>query len=318
MAATDEAGTIALKQKTPPPPLKEEFIAIRAVAQANRAVVEAQGVENEEHARVMSRMLERAKKFRNAAEKKELDEFGVQHRAEIREMQRAKRGGVQERDEVLEDVVWQQKEGIVEAMSRDEEVIQMQMQIWGRFCAICRVRDGQWWLHDWRECCYVWADEAKAIREAIEGIRTNRANWERNGPKAPRCTECQQTREDCWFWSVKGSGKRWREGGCHFRGVMMESAAAILALGGKRVEAWERADGRLGGEVGPQVKANVGRLGYYAVERLWRRFGWMGLMNIGEMEIDQVGKEYRSRLLRAGQGNGAEAEKEWQVTVRAG
>ena len=50
---------------------------------------------------------------------------------------------MQERDEVLEDVVWQQKEGVVEAMSCDEEVIQMQMQIWGRFYAICRVRDGQ-------------------------------------------------------------------------------------------------------------------------------------------------------------------------------
>lgn len=318
MATTGEAGTIALKQKTPPPPLKEEFIAIRAVAQAHRAVVEAQGAENEEQARVMSRMIERARKFRNAAEKKELDDFGVQHRTEIREMQRAKRGGVQERDETLEDIVWQHKEGIVEAMSRDEGVIQMQMQLWGGSCAICRVRDGHWWPHDWRECCYIWADEAKAIREAIDGIRANRASWERTGAKAQLCNECQQTREDCWLWSVPGNGKRWREGGCQFRGVMMESAAAVLALGGKRVEAWERAEGRLRGEVGPAAEASVGRLGHRAVGRLWRRFGWMGLMNIGEMEIDQVGKEYRSRLVRRLRGEGDEAEKEWQVTVRAG
>lgn len=308
-----------LKEKTPPPDLEEEWIAIRAVAEAHRRVVEAQGTENARHARVMSRTIERAKKLRGEAEKKVLDEFQVQHAREMREMQRKASGVLREREEVLEEVVRQHKEETVEAMGRTQWVVGMQLALWGEYCAICRVRDGGWRMHDWRECAFAWEYERTQMRETIEGIRTSRADWERQG-LVQRCHACPQTQEDCWLWSVKGSSKNPREAACRFRGVMIESVAAILVLGGKRVEAWEDRGGRLEGQAAEpgQEEGSKGRLGRRAVGRVWQRFGYIGLMDIEAVEVGQVGGEYVQALTQAGNGGSAAEKQETQVVVRKG
>lgn len=321
MATMTEAEKVVPKQKTPPPPLKEELMAIEPVAQAHRLAIEAQGVEDEEHARVVSRAIERAKRGRVAAEKKELDELGVKHRRGIREIQRARCSTLQESDEDLENMVWEHKELVVQSMGLDEDITRMQMELWLGFCVICRARDGAWLEHDWRACCHMWADEAKAVQEGIEGIRANRANWEREG-KVQHCSECRQTWEDCWMLGIKGSGKTPQERQCRFRGAMVAGMAAILALGGRRVQEWEGSGGRLRGEIGRSGDGNQGRLGYRAIGRTWRRFGWLGLMDLRNVKIAQVGTEYRSRLERAVQGGaglsgGDVAAAEWQLVVRS-
>lgn len=306
-----------LKEKQPPPDLEEEWIAIKAIAEAHRRAVEAQGTENARWARVMSRTIGRAKKLQGEAEKKELDEFGVQHAREMREIQRQASGIVREREEDLEEVVRAYKEEMVEAMGREQWVINMQLRLWGEYCMICRVKDAAWRAHNWRECPSAWEHERTRIREAIEGIRTSRADWER-ASSLDGCHGCKQTQEDCWLWSVKGFGKNPRESACRFRGIMIESVGAMLAFGGKRTEAWVARGGRLPEQpADPGVEGEKeGRLGRRAVGRAWQRFGYMGLMDMEAFGVSQVGKEYVRALQQAGDGEKGSGKEEMQVVVR--
>lgn len=102
MTETDKPGP---KQKTPLPLLKEELIAIKPVAQAHCMAVEAQGVESEEHERVISRAIEQGKRGRSAAGKKALDELGMKHCSKIWKIQRARYSTLQKSNKVLGDTV---------------------------------------------------------------------------------------------------------------------------------------------------------------------------------------------------------------------
>lgn len=67
--------------------------------------------------------------------------------------------------------------------------------------------------------------------------------------KTMACDNCALKREDCWFWSEDDVGIIPRPifGECMFRGVMIESAGVILAMGGRRIDQWEARGGRLRG-----------------------------------------------------------------------
>lgn len=97
---------------------------------------------------------------------------------------------------------------------------------------------------------------------------------------------------------------------------MIESAAVILTCGGRRVEEWERCGGALRGQVAGRGEEGEERLGYRAVGRMWRRFGWIGLVNVAAVGVDEIGEEYMRQLSRAyGDGRGTK-EQQMQVAVR--
>lgn len=196
-------------------------------------------------------------------------------------------------------MILEHKEGIVQAMGRDEEVMRMQLELWARFCMICRVQDGAQRKHDWRNCPWN-KDEIDWVRGAIENIRNNRANWERAvAGKDKGCHGCAGPRTECWFWS-EGDVRQIPREECEFRGVVLESAASILALGGERVTAWEDNRGRLRGDKRVwDKKEEERRVGHRAIGRMRRRFGWLGLIEIELYEVEEVGAEYRRRSMCA-------------------
>lgn len=162
----------AMLQKTPPSDLADEWLKIQVFAEGHRRFAEDQKAESQQHERVMARMIEGAKKERTGAETLALERFRVEHKETIRAIQRGGSQAAQEREETVEEVVLQHKEGIIESMGHDEGVIRMQLELWGGFCMICRTEEGEWREHDWRECPW-YGYEIVSIKTAIIGIRDN-------------------------------------------------------------------------------------------------------------------------------------------------
>ena len=75
---------------------------------------------------------------------------------------------------------------------------------------------------------------------------------------------------------------------CQFSGVMIQSAAVILAMGPWFVEEWEARFSR-----GADYKE---RFGYLAIGRVWRAFGWLGAMDIRQLRAEELVERYRRRL----------------------
>jgi hypothetical protein len=139
----------------------------------------------------------------------------------LRDFDREKLSRLDEKEEVMFDVVTHHKQRILDEWDEPDDIWTMQAELWAETCTICRIREGVWARHDWRVCREN-EDDVEAVHRSYVGVAEHLEEWtskEQVG-LGGRCVGCDRGRMECW---VKSCTKE-----CRFEGVVQESVAAIL------------------------------------------------------------------------------------------
>lgn len=202
-----------------------------------------------------------------------------------------------EEEEVVLDVMLQHKQRILDEWQCPDEIWVMQAETWAGKCGICRVREGRRIRHGWRDCP-AHPQDRLAVREAytevIVALEADGATH-REGMFLAVCPGCSAPRWMCW---ARAKARGSKAVPCRFRGVAVESVAAILGTEARMVQEWEarRGQGRGGSRRSSEGGGEGERYGYGAMGRVWRTFGWLGIWDIRGVGIDELQDGYMERL----------------------
>lgn len=205
-------------------------------------------------------------------------------------------GDVKGRTQVVAEETYdadlEQKERILDECL-DDDIWTMQADTWIRICGICRVREGIWRGHDWRDCT-MYTEGRELVRETHREIAKmfpalGRMRYQLCLAPEGVCPGCGEMMRKCWTSVTSVGGElQHRTAGCKFSGVIMESVAVILAMGPWFVAKWEERWSHGG--------FYEERFGCLAVARVWRTFGWLGAMEIRQMGAEELVPRCRERL----------------------
>lgn len=208
----------------------------------------------------------------------------------LRDFDRQNLLSLDEKEEVMFDVLTYHKQRILDEWEEPDEIWTMQAELWAEACAICRIREGTWADHEW-QTCRRHQDDVEAVRRAHDGVVEWSELWTIRGQvgfEGRRCVGCKRSREHCW---VSPDAQN-----CRFAGVVANSVAAILGTGAWFVQEWEEQEGRGRGGMWGEQRIKEPRYAYAEAGRVWRTFGWLGVWDITEVKVDNFKEEYYNRF----------------------
>ena len=291
-----------------PEKVRESFT---AAASAYRAWVKHQCEEGEGWRKMLERsgagMVREMKEHEASidAQRKDLQRI-------LRDFDRQKLLSLDEKEEVMFDVLTYHKQRILDEWEEPDEIWTMQAELWAETCTICRIREGTWADHDW-QTCRKHREDIEAVQRAYDGITEHSELWIRKAQAGfdGRCADSKRGRIYCW---VSPDAQ-----GCRFAGVVAKSVAAILGTNPWFVAEWEEQEGR--GRGGLWGKRRVGevRYGFTEAGRVWRTFGWLGVWDITEVKVDEFKEAYHKRFRELRESRKAERRREaYAVATKAG
>jgi hypothetical protein len=263
----------------------KEGAGFNAVSAAYSAWARSQREESEGWCRVLKssgeEMMRQVEKHEASAEKI------------LREFNKNRSLSLNESKEVMFDVLTHHKQRVLDEWEEPDNMWTMQAELWVEACTICRIRKGIWAKHDWREC-REHEEDVEAVRRAYDGVILYSELWTGKTQTGlnSQCPRCKCGRIYCW---VSPDAQ-----GCRFARVVVESVAAILGTNAWFVEEWEEQEGRGRGGLWGKRKVNGARYGFTEAGRVWRMFGWLGVLDITEVKVDEFKEAYheKSRELR--------------------
>lgn len=214
-----------------------------------------------------------------------------------------------ENEDVIFDVLLCHKQRIMDEWDEPSDRWKMQAESWAEACPICRIHDGIWAGHDWRECTH-YPTDVGSVRRAYVGVVNNSGLWTHKDLKGFNgwCDQCQRGKIECWVESSKNS--------CRFGGVVAESVAAILGTRTWYVNDWEAREGRERGGSWKERRYEGERYGYTEAGRVWRTFGWLGMWDITEVKVDELKEAYHTHLRKLGRERKAQRQRELVTAAR--
>jgi hypothetical protein len=272
-----------------------------AVASAFRAWVKNQREEGEKWRRSLessgTEMMRQMREHRASVDAQRTDLERI-----MREFDKAKLSRMNEREEVMFDVLTCHKQRILDEWKEPDDIWTMQAALWVETCAICRIRDGAWASHDWW-VCREHEEDVEEVQKAHVGVAEHLEGWTNKGQVGldGRCVGCDRGRMECWVRSnVKG---------CRFEGVVRESVAAILGTKPWFVQEWEEQKGRGRGVSWGERRVDEVRYGFTEAGRVWRTFGWLGLWDITEVGVDGFKEAYYKRFRELEESRKAQGQR---------
>lgn len=286
---------------------KNEGVGFAAVASAYRAWVKHQHDEGEGWRRILKssgpEMLQAMEEHQALIDAQRTDSQRI-----LRDFDKTKMSRFNESEEVMSDFLTHHKQKILDEWEEPDDIWTMQAELWAETCTICRVRDGVWAKHDWRECGEH-QEDVEAVEEAYDGIVEHLGSWTGKAQAGfgGRCANCGSGRIWCW---VNPDARC-----CRFEGVVLESVAAMLGTSQEVVAKCEERKGRgRGGPLGEQ-RSNEARYGFTEAGRVWRTFGWLGVWDITEVKVDELKQAYHARCSSLSYSRRAQREREFNAAT---
>lgn len=216
-----------------------------------------------------------------------------------------------ENEDVIFDVLLCHKQRILDEWDEPSDRWNMQAESWVEACSICRIHDGIWAEHDWRECTK-YPPDVESVRRAYVGVVNNSGLWTRKDCKGFNgwCGQCGRGKIECWVESSKDA--------CRLGGVVAESVAAILGTRTWYVNEWEAREGRERGGSWRERRCEGERYGFTEAGRVWRTFGWLGMWDITEIKVDVLKEAYHTHLRKLSQSREAQRRRELFTAARGG
>lgn len=227
----------------------------------------------------------------------------------LRDFDKEKLSRLDEKEEVMFDVVTHHKQRILDEWDEPDDIWTMQAELWAEACTICRIRDGVWAKHNWR-WCGEHQEDVEAVQEAYVGVAKHLESWTSNQQTGFNgwCRGCGRGKVECWVESNVEE--------CRFGGLLPESVAGILGTKSWFVEEWEEREGRgRGGSWGERKKGRA-RYGFVEAGRVWRTFGWLGVWDIAEVGVDEFKEAYYKQFRRLSQSRRTEKRREIHAAAR--
>jgi hypothetical protein len=198
-----------------------------------------------------------------------------------------------ESEDVIFDVLLCHKQRILDDWDEPSDRWKMQAESWVEACPICRIHDGIWAGHDWRECTK-YPPDVESVRRAYVGVVNHSRSWTSKDCKgfSGWCGQCGRGKIECWVESSKDA--------CRFGGVVAESVAAMLGTRTWYVNEWEAREGRERGGSWRESRCEVERYGFAEAGRVWRTFGWLGMWDITDVKVDELKEAYHTHLRKLG------------------
>lgn len=204
-----------------------------------------------------------------------------------------------ESEDVIFDVLLCHKQRILDEWDEPSDIWKMQAESWVEACPICRIHDGIWAGHDWRECTK-YRPDVESVCRAYAGVVKHSRSWTSKDCKgfSGWCGQCRRGKIECWVESSKDA--------CRFGGVVAESVAAMLGTRTWYVNEWEAREGRGRGWLWRERRCEAERYGFAEAGRVWRTFGWLGMWDITEIKVDELKEAYHTHLRKLGQSRKAQ------------
>jgi len=214
-----------------------------------------------------------------------------------------------ENEDVIFDVLLCHEQRILDEWDEPSDRWNMQAESWVDACPICRIHDGIWARHDWKECTK-YPPDVEAVSKAYVGVVNNSRLWTRKDYKGFNgwCGQCGRGKVACWVESSKET--------CRLGGVVAESVAAILGTRTWMVNDWEAREGRERGGSWRERRCEGERYGFTEAGRVWRTFGWLGMWEITEFKVDELKEAYHTHLRKLGRERKAQRQRELFTAAR--